>query len=637
MSALAALKARQKAAKDQFLDGSNRPAGREAQPPAERDPLSDEDEPQVVDDGEGAREEPMMYEDLRAAFPMDFGQQEKKSQALPEVHAQFERSKQAGIQASEQNALDQGDMDSGAAVSDGEEDDANGYRLPISHEAALEAQGKLVCALDVEHSGQRVVAGSKDYTVRIFDFNGMKTDMRSFRSLEPQDGHPVHALSWSPSGDAFLAVTGSARIKVYDRDGRERGESLQGDMYIRDLRNTKGHVSPCTNGAWHPLDRYTGLTSSEDGTIRVWDTWNVLQKTVIKPTQNRPGRKSMTTCNYSLDGRLIVGGLSDGTLQLWDVRGKFGTAASTGTVAPPKPQMVAKQDWTYKSGGGQVVRDAHEPELEITGLCFAQDGRTFASRGADATLKLWDTRKLKAALHTFGDLPTNHSETNCCFSPDQRLVLTGTSALKDGSGSALHFFDVQKLQLVSSVGMATSVVAVKWHERTNQILLGTGDRNQGCVRVLYNPTLSEAGVLKCAARKPRAADPLDFQAPLVIHAPHALPMYRDDQHKRKRKSERDRDDAAKFRKPQAGQSAAQLGRGAGGNIGATGGTLLTQYVLKSQGLLKNPAEEDIRSAILRHGDAAKQEFGAHLKAYAQTQPKPVFAKDEEEEEDANKQ
>ena len=31
------------------------------------------------------------------------------------------------------------------------------------------------------------------------------------------------------------------------------------------------------------------------------------------------------------------------------------------------------------------------------------------------------------------------------------------------------------------------------------------------MRVLYNPTLSEAGVLKCAARKPRSADPLDFQ------------------------------------------------------------------------------------------------------------------------------
>ncbi len=76
--------------------------------------------------------------DARRCLPLTIGQQEKKSQALPEVHAQFERSKQASIQASEQNALDQGDMDSGAAVSDGEEDDANDYRLPISHEAALE-------------------------------------------------------------------------------------------------------------------------------------------------------------------------------------------------------------------------------------------------------------------------------------------------------------------------------------------------------------------------------------------------------------------------------------------------------------------------------------------------------------------
>ena len=58
------------------------------------------------------------------------------------------------------------------------------------------------------------------------------------------------------AGDAFLAVTGASKIKVFDRDGTERGESLQGDMYIRDQKNTKGHVSPCTYGHWHPTDRY---------------------------------------------------------------------------------------------------------------------------------------------------------------------------------------------------------------------------------------------------------------------------------------------------------------------------------------------------------------------------------------------
>lgn len=68
--------------------------------------------------------------------------------------------------------------------------------------------------------------------------------------------------------------------------------------------------------------------------------------------------------------------------------GKFGTAASTGTVAPPKPQMIAKQDWKYVSGGGRVLRSAHQPSSEITSLAFASNGTTLATRGADETLKV---------------------------------------------------------------------------------------------------------------------------------------------------------------------------------------------------------------------------------------------------------
>ena len=50
-------------------------------------------------------------------------------------------------------------------------------------------------SLDVDHSGSRLLAGSRDYSLRMFDFNGMKSDMRSFRRLEPSDGHPVHSVS----------------------------------------------------------------------------------------------------------------------------------------------------------------------------------------------------------------------------------------------------------------------------------------------------------------------------------------------------------------------------------------------------------------------------------------------------------
>jgi len=71
--------------------------------------------------------------------------------------------------------------------------------------------------------------------------------------------------------------------------------------------------------------------------------------------------------------------------------GKFGTAASTGVVMPPKPQMIAKQDWRYVSGGGRVMRNAHEPSTEITSLAFASNGHSLASRGADETLKVFLT------------------------------------------------------------------------------------------------------------------------------------------------------------------------------------------------------------------------------------------------------
>jgi len=55
--------------------------------------------------------------------------------------------------------------------------------------------------------------------------------------------------------------------------------------------------------------------------------------------------------------------------------------------------------------------------------------------------------------------------------------------------------------------------------------------------------------------------------------------------------------------------------GAGGQLGATGGTLLTQLVLKQQGGLKNPKEEDARQAFLQHANKV-DEFSRFTAAYA---------------------
>ena len=73
---------------------------------------------------------------------------------------------------------------------------------------------QIVSALAIDNSGSRVLSGSYDYNVRMYDFGGMNSTLQSFRHLEPSEGHQVRHLSWSPTADKFLCVTGSAQAKV---------------------------------------------------------------------------------------------------------------------------------------------------------------------------------------------------------------------------------------------------------------------------------------------------------------------------------------------------------------------------------------------------------------------------------------
>jgi len=109
-------------------------------------------------------------------------------------------------------------------------------------------------------------------------------------------------------------------------------------------------------------------------------------------------------------------------------------------------------------------------------------------------------------------------------------------------------------------------------------------------------------------------------------------MYREDQGQgRKRPYERAADEAIRTKRPDQGSGAAGLGNGKRGQIGSTGGTLLTQYILKNQGLMDKPAEEDIRAAILRH-EGQTDSFKRLTEAYAKTQPKPIYAEEEDDDE-----
>ena len=66
----------------------------------------------------------------------------------------------------------------------------------------------------------------------------MDQKFRHFRKFEPSEGHAVMSVQWSRTGDRFLVCPGSAKARIYDRDGFLQGETIKGDMYIRDMTHT---------------------------------------------------------------------------------------------------------------------------------------------------------------------------------------------------------------------------------------------------------------------------------------------------------------------------------------------------------------------------------------------------------------
>jgi WD40 repeat protein len=249
---------------------------------------------------------------------------------------------------------------------DSDNDDAtdNDSILPISHEVMLKGHTRVVSALALDPAGARLVTGGYDYDVKLWDFAGMDQTFRPFRSLNPFGDHQIHDIHYSLSGDSFLGVPGSASVKLFNRDGIEKVEYMKGDPYIRDLRHTAGHVGALTSATWHPTDRQTFATSSQDGTLRIWDVEKKRkQKEVIAyKSRERGGRSSATALAYTPDSRLIAGAFQDGTINLWSSTGPF-----------VRPSIV--------------FPEAHQKHSETSSLLFSKDNFTMVSRGGDETVK----------------------------------------------------------------------------------------------------------------------------------------------------------------------------------------------------------------------------------------------------------
>jgi WD40 repeat protein len=142
---------------------------------------------------------------------------------------------------------------------------------------------------------------------------------------------------------------------------------------------------------------------------------------------------SVTTIDFSADGRLFAAGAADGTIRLWDVArrqpvGPVIPAHSLGVESvafSPDGKIIASAgDLTIKLWDVSSHRKIGSPLIDqqegIEDLAFRPDGKTLVSAGDDGAIRFWNVarrRQLGAPLR--GD---REGVMTVAFSPDGRTL-----------------------------------------------------------------------------------------------------------------------------------------------------------------------------------------------------------------------
>jgi WD40 repeat protein len=435
--------------------------------------------------------------DFASYAPQAFGKKSREADVATQIGRTKRATKDApgaAKQEEEQRTIEQEPASKDDDFDDSDDDDSDQSdddEFPVSHELVLKTHERSVTTASLDPSGGRLVTGSTDCTLKLHDFASMTpTTLRAFKTVDPSasktsansETHPINHVEFnSLSGGTFLCVSAHPQAKIMNRDGEVVAEFVKGDMYLRDMNNTKGHVSEVTTGTWNPTDKNVCVTAGTDSTLRIWDVNHRReQKSVIVHKSRAAGSAGRTRMTAVVWGSPMQGGPNvlvaaalDGSLVMWSGDGPYARPAAE-------------------------IREAHKPDTWTGGIDISSDGRMVVTRGGDDLIKLWDTRKFKTPVVTVSHPSTSdhYAMTNIKYSPTSSCIITGSAS------GHLHILNPGNLkaELVTPVTPGSSLITVQWHPKINQIVTGSANAE---VHVLYNPNTSIRGAVDVMSRAPK--------------------------------------------------------------------------------------------------------------------------------------
>ncbi|KAH7323304.1 hypothetical protein B0J17DRAFT_620985 [Rhizoctonia solani] len=297
---------------------------------------------------------------------------------------------------------------------------------------ALPGHTESILSIDVSPDGKRIVSGSEDTTLCIWD------PIAGSLIHGPLAGHDwsVHLVKYSSDGSRFLSCSRDRTLRQWDA---KTGSIYEVDSPMLDpfipprYSSETGFVS-----ATYSPDSNSIAAISLGGDIYIWDS-NSGEMTLEPIKAEKEGR----VIEFSADSKTVITGWRNGAAHIWDVQ----TGQLVSSNQPPDGLDVAAfafspshQSYIITSNqyednpmlyqSGPWTQDHTTSTLEghkryIRTVRYSSDGTQIASGSEDKTMHIWSVH---TGLSVFGPL-RGHTETinSVAYSPDGTFVVSASS------------------------------------------------------------------------------------------------------------------------------------------------------------------------------------------------------------------